>query len=842
MDKQQKKARIEQWQDYESPFYRRWRVYSTFLTGFAIGLFYVLLISEQDVFNFGDDGQRAVVLIFSGILGGVIYTIMIDGHVEMPQFIANRGDKFRAGLFGDILLGIAGAIVLDFIAQTLPGVDLSTNVEVAAAGIVGGYGGRAILKFALERVFKDINLLEADRIAYLQANMQRQLDRMDSLELLDLVNQQIREGLTGNELSTLSREIEEADTTVRRRIFNLVRDFRLAAKAAGERDRIKRMLPLFEALLKGDLKQHAYYAELAFAYKDSGTDDFFQPLQYLDQAINLRGNRQRAETWNYELSRAITRIQQAYKQEKDYKFSPQTEALIIQDLLAVSSIYNFETLLKDIENDNIPLPLLNWARHNKAQLLSRDDTADLGLKITNFLEAESSAVSAQPTDTIVSTDTPSTPRSSSPEAEQTSHVQEGQKINRSIFFKEYRNIFPVQKLSQDQVDVFEAIFDYWDKSNHIDLRWLSYAMATAYHETGTRMVPIREGFADDDASAIKAVERLLARGYIRWNYAKPEANGQSYFGRGLVQITHQENYLKLGKAIGRGTELKDNPSLALDTEISVQLLFKGMVDGLYVGGHKLSVYFNKQKEDWYGARTMINGDKHIKPNWANGKSIGQLVEKYGRDFYRCCKASAIDLSSQASSPLTTTEALPSKKQLAVRYFSQRDNAAQSSRTCNTASCWMGAVYVKSDLWQKSNKNENGDLDYYLPIVNKYGKTTSHEAQTDALKELGIQSEWRRNLTIEDVKREIDQERPVVLGIFHNGHASSPTHDHGHMILAVGYDEKSLLIHDPNGELDVVQGGYNLGSTRGDFLHYSYKNLRARFEADGPGTGWGRLFR
>ena len=95
---------------------------------------------------------------------------------------------------------------------------------------------------------------------------------------------------------------------------------RLAAKDSGERDRIKRMMPLFAALIKGDPDQHTYYAELAFAYKDSESPDLFQAMQYLDKAIALRGNQQRAATWNYELSRAITRIEAAHKREKQLRF------------------------------------------------------------------------------------------------------------------------------------------------------------------------------------------------------------------------------------------------------------------------------------------------------------------------------------------------------------------------------------------------------------------------------------------------------------------------------------------------------------------------------------------
>jgi len=377
MNEQQKQARLQKWQEVESPFYRRWRVYSTFLTGFAIGLFYVLLISG-DAFAWlwsesqAKEGQYALVLIFSGILGGVIYTILIDGHVEMPQFIKNRGDRFRAGLFGDILLGIAGAIVLDYIVKQL-NIPLEPGVEVAAAGIVGGYGGRAILQFALQRVFKDINLLEPERIASLQANLQRRLERVDSLTLIDLVNQQIKVGLPSSELGELSTELERAESGVKKRVFDLVQDFRLAAKAAGEGDRIQRMIPIFEALIKGNANQHAYYAELAFAYKDSSSPDLFQAIQYLDKAISLRGSQQRAETWNYELSRSITRIQAAHQATGSYDFDPAVHERIIADLVAVANIYNLENILRATDDGTIPLPVLNWMEQNEAMLATHPE-------------------------------------------------------------------------------------------------------------------------------------------------------------------------------------------------------------------------------------------------------------------------------------------------------------------------------------------------------------------------------------------------------------------------------------------------------------------------------------
>ncbi|ESA35880.1 peptidase m15 family [Leptolyngbya sp. Heron Island J] len=189
---------------------------------------------------------------------------------------------------------------------------------------------------------------------------------------------------------------------------------------------------------------------------------------------------------------------------------------------------------------------------------------------------------------------------------------------------------------------------------------------------------------------------------------------------------------------------------------------------------------------------------------------------------------------------TAKPAKKGKKKLPVMYFSQRDNAAQAHRTCNTASCWMGALYMKTSLWEDCDEDENADLNFYLPKVETYGDTTDHGAQTRALSSLGVDSAWHTTLSMKDVKKEIDAGRPVVLGVLHKGHVSSPRGG-GHMILAVGYDDSGMFIHDPYGEMDLVNGGYP-GSTDGSYRHYSYKNLGARFEVEGPGSGWGRLFK
>ena len=205
-------------------------------------------------------------------------------------------------------------------------------------------------------------------------------------------------------------------------------------------------------------------------------------------------------------------------------------------------------------------------------------------------------------------------------------ISGGGKVDRAKFFTAFRS--QVGALDNSQVQGYNAIFDYWDKSNLSDSRWLAYVLATAFHETGEYTQPVREGFASTDQGSINAVTQLFNSGRISFNYALPESNGKSYFGRGLVQITFGDNYKRLGQAIGIGNQLYDNPSLALDMDIAVKILFKGMVDGLYTG-KSLRKYFFEERNDWDGARDIIN------PGEQSRFQIPSKVAGYGQKFLRC---------------------------------------------------------------------------------------------------------------------------------------------------------------------------------------------------------------
>lgn len=202
----------------------------------------------------------------------------------------------------------------------------------------------------------------------------------------------------------------------------------------------------------------------------------------------------------------------------------------------------------------------------------------------------------------------------------------------------FRKSFPSsalfgKKLTDARWSGFTAVFDHWDSIESYDsLEWLSYELATAWHETGGLMLPVREGFAASDAEAYDRVT-AYCKAHGIFNYATRHQNGHSYYGRGYIQLTHGENYKKMGKALGLGDALYDDPDRVLVPQTGARILIHGMMDGLFrpsKGG--LSDYFNGANHDWFGARDIVNGDKDKRPKWLGGVSIGEAIAAYGKAF------------------------------------------------------------------------------------------------------------------------------------------------------------------------------------------------------------------
>lgn len=159
---------------------------------------------------------------------------------------------------------------------------------------------------------------------------------------------------------------------------------------------------------------------------------------------------------------------------------------------------------------------------------------------------------------------------------------------------------------------------------------LAYVLATIQHETADWMQPIREGArrygpAYSDAAARRAVAAIHGKGIIRVNYALPAGPyKQSYYGRGLVQITWHENYVKFGKRLD--IPLEKHPDLALDWETSLNIAFIGMIEGMFTK-YSLDEVPDVMKSPAFDRtdRLIINGD---------AKKNGDLVAGYAGHYWR----------------------------------------------------------------------------------------------------------------------------------------------------------------------------------------------------------------
>jgi putative chitinase len=181
------------------------------------------------------------------------------------------------------------------------------------------------------------------------------------------------------------------------------------------------------------------------------------------------------------------------------------------------------------------------------------------------------------------------------------------------FYNDIRPSLFDGSLTADQVRGMDAIIE---ASASLDSRWLAYALATAYHETGRRMVPIVENLnysaaglrntfpkyfsAADAAKYARKPEAIANRAYANriGNGDEASGDGWRFRGRGHVQVTGRANYRKY--------RIEGKPDTALDMDVSVRILFDGMTNGKFTGW-TLAHYLNDKKTDWVGARRIING-------------------------------------------------------------------------------------------------------------------------------------------------------------------------------------------------------------------------------------------
>lgn len=130
----------------------------------------------------------------------------------------------------------------------------------------------------------------------------------------------------------------------------------------------------------------------------------------------------------------------------------------------------------------------------------------------------------------------------------------------------------------------------------LPLPWVAYMLATVQHETAGTFKPIREyggsAYFNTRYGPNTSVGAVLGN--------NTPGDGALYCGRGYVQITGRKNYRTFG--------LEDDPEKALDPEVALAVMVKGMIEGLFTGRGLTSFYDRDTgKQDFIRSRKIING-------------------------------------------------------------------------------------------------------------------------------------------------------------------------------------------------------------------------------------------
>ncbi len=132
---------------------------------------------------------------------------------------------------------------------------------------------------------------------------------------------------------------------------------------------------------------------------------------------------------------------------------------------------------------------------------------------------------------------------------------------------------------------------------------IAYVLATADWETAHTLMPVEEAYWMDQS-------------YRDGLHYAP------YYGRGLVQLTWEENYGKYEELMG--VPLVADPALALDYDYALFILVHGFIYGTFTGAC-ITDYINEDGTDYINARRCINGTDAAAEIAAIAENIDHLI-------------------------------------------------------------------------------------------------------------------------------------------------------------------------------------------------------------------------
>jgi predicted chitinase len=210
-----------------------------------------------------------------------------------------------------------------------------------------------------------------------------------------------------------------------------------------------------------------------------------------------------------------------------------------------------------------------------------------------------------------------------------------------------------QKLMTFQVKAVEALLRAWDRHPELDDdRWFASMMGSLAHDSADfRLMNeflsfgsaerIRSSwskrFPDAAAAAVyvnnpKALANFVY-GYAGNPFGNVEADdGWTYRQRGIYRLIGREQYAEVGRLISM--DLVDHPDLVLNRDVGAAVAFAWFFKRR---GNALQPYFNATREDWDGARGIVDPLKDDALPAKKEEWLGEARQAAGRGkmFLQC---------------------------------------------------------------------------------------------------------------------------------------------------------------------------------------------------------------
>ncbi|MBD1942094.1 hypothetical protein H6F50_06930 [Coleofasciculus sp. FACHB-712] len=338
-----------------------------FFAYFLLGIIVFSFVGYIIVDAFKSSSHFLLLLTLAGAFGG-LSSSMRNQKLMLPYRESEH--IINLGLIADCIAGIAGAFV---IFMLLPGniqnLQSLTSDQVLAIGIIGGYGGGALINRVVDKYLRDdVENLKAQvnetKSEIQEVKSQTERDNEASALLERFFDDSIPEN--PEEIEQLKKAIKEASPAMRVEAFYKAKKLRQATWKSNKQ-LMARTIPVFEALIESDPKEefHRHHGHLGYALKDKTPPEWERAGKALSKAIEIRDRLNKKGFGFYEFNRAICKIETEPNFVDNRKLSPtEVREEIMRDLEKAIEDPNVTTL---IQVSSEP-PIREWLKVNNLSL------------------------------------------------------------------------------------------------------------------------------------------------------------------------------------------------------------------------------------------------------------------------------------------------------------------------------------------------------------------------------------------------------------------------------------------------------------------------------------------